>query len=81
MIKASLFGVKLRVITKDRELIERQITNWHVLDTHINFMDTDDLMRAMLVEKHTRKRINILNRLYGKFYKLRAETERRELYE
>jgi hypothetical protein len=63
------------------EVLDKLLHSWHSLHAKIMDLGEEAVLQALEREKCGKRRMHILNRLYSRYSKLRAERELAELME
>lgn len=75
-----LFGNTLNIQPGESDRMVDACTNFLTLNEKIMGFSEREILVCIYLEKEGRNRLNILNRLYPRYNKLRQEREKREMY-
>ena len=61
------------------QTIKQVLSSWLVLNAELRVADEERCRKLLLHEKETKRRLNYMLRIYGRYNRLRSDRERREL--
>lgn len=79
-MKNKIFGVSFHIGTGTELALKEMCSNYANLNEELHKLSEDEILMAIIIEKQTKMRSNIINRLYSRYSALRKHRERVELY-